>query len=136
VEQIADVVEILISKDCAYCALVGPVLTYAVKKGYIGLVQQREYEDKQEYLRTIEEIAKKYQQRRYYPVVLIHHAGKEMVLPPHVIDEIIDFMTSLDDQIYLQIIVGELTWEDLGPDVLVQPTSKLILGIVEALNYP
>lgn len=135
VELIADSVEVFISKDCAYCALLDPVLMYAVQLGYIGLVQRIEFQDKQIYLRTIELIAKKYQQKLNYPILLVYNAGKEVMVPAHVIDEIIDIMTSLDDQTVLRIIVGELTWESLG-DTLVQPTSKLILGISDALKGP
>lgn len=135
VEQVADVLEILISKDCAFCALVDPVLKFAVDKGYIGLIQRREFKDKQKYQQMIIDLATKYQQKRSYPIVMVHQAGKETMLPALVVDEIIDFMTTLDDQLVLQIIIGEITWEDLG-DVLQQPASKLILGIVEALNLP
>ncbi|MFX0195224.1 MAG: hypothetical protein ACFFCW_03800 [Candidatus Hodarchaeota archaeon] len=135
VEMVADSVKVFISKDCAFCALVDPVLLYAVQLGYIGLIQRIEFQDKQNYLRTIEFIAKKYQQKRTYPILLVYHAGKEVMVPAHVIDEIIDIMTSLDDQTVLRIIVGELTWESLG-DALVQPTSKLILGISDALKSP
>lgn len=134
-KQVAEVLEILISRDCAFCALVDPVLRYAVKKGYIGLIQRIEYEDKQYYLQIVEDIVNKYQQKRSYPLILVHRAGKETMLPAEVVDDIIDYMTSLDDQIVLQIIVGEITWEDLG-DALRQPASKLVLGIAEALNLP
>jgi len=135
VEQVADALEVLISKDCAFCALVDPVLKYAVDKGYIGLIQRIEFNDKQKYQQTVEDLATKYQQKRSYPLVMVHQAGKETMLSAMVVDEIIDFMTALDDQIVLQIIIGETTWEDLG-DVLQQPASKLVLGIVEALNLP
>ena len=135
VELVADAVEVFISKDCAFCALVDPILRYAVQLGYIGLVRRIEFQDKQRYLKTIEVIAKKHQQKRTYPILLVFHAGKEVMVPAHVIDEIIDIMTSLDDQTVLRIIVGEITWESLG-DTLVQPTSKLILGISDALKGP
>ena len=135
VEQVADTLEVLISKDCAFYALVDPVLKYALDKGYIRLIQRIEFNDKQKYQDTVADMATKYQQKRSYPLVLVHQAGKEIMLPAMVVDEIVDFMTSLDDQIVLQIIIGEITWEDLG-DVLQQPASKLVLGIVEALNLP
>ncbi len=139
VEQMFDALEVLISKDCAYCALVDPVLRYIISKGYVKLIQRREFLDKQAYIKDVETIAKKYQQKRSFPLILVHHAGKEAMIPSHVIDDIIDFMTSLDEhyeeEAVLRILVGELTYEELG-DVLTQPASKLILGVVEALNEP
>jgi hypothetical protein len=136
VEKVAETLEVLISKDCAFCALVDPVLKFALDKGYIGVIQRIEYSDKQKYQKTVADVATKYQQKRSYPLVMVHQAGKEIMLPAIVVDEIVDWMTNvLDDQVVLQIIIGEITWEDLG-DVLQQPASKLVLGIVEALNLP
>lgn len=139
VEQMFDALEILISKDCAFCALVDPVLRYTVKKGYVKLIQRREFLDKQRYIQEVEQIAAKYQQKRAFPLILVHHEGKESMVPAHVIDDIIDFMTALDEhyeeEAVLRILVGELSWEELG-DVLAQPASKLLLGIVEALHEP
>ena len=77
VEQMFDALEVLISKDCAYCALVDPVLRYIVSKGYVKLIQRREFLDKQAYIKEIETIAKKYQQKRSFPLILVHHEGKE-----------------------------------------------------------
>ena len=134
-ERVADALEVLISKDCAFCVLVDPVLRYSVNQGYIGLIHRIEFDDKQLYIKTVDEISKKYQQTRSYPLILVHNAGKEVMLPSYIVDDIIDYMTSLDDQTYLRIIIGELTWDALG-DILVQPSSRLILGIVEALSSP
>ena len=81
----------------------------------------------------VEKIAQKFQQKRSFPLILVHHEGKETMVSAYVIDDIIDFMTSLDDQTVLKIIVGETTWQDLG-DILQQAPERICKEKIDSLE--